>query len=65
MTGIGSYNLWLVLAELDQIREHKRAKATEGANQETQEAISNMKKVAGRRLSPLLLARFLLLNLLV
>ena len=68
MTGIGSCDLSLVLNELDEAKDYERAKKINDNDEEpqaTEAAIKHIRGVAKRRLAQLLLARFLLLNLLV
>lgn len=68
MDGIGSSDLWKVMRELDDARDYQKAKNIKSMNKtgkEVESAIQHMREVAERRLTQLLLARFLLLNLLV
>jgi hypothetical protein len=62
---IGSGDLWQLTSELDQAHDYERAKKRKDANPNDEDAIKHIRKTAERRLAQLLLARFLLLNLLV
>lgn len=55
----------MVMQELDDALDYRRARTMKEADKEAKLAIEHMREVAERRLSQLLLARFLLLNLLV
>jgi len=66
MTGIGSGDFELVMRQLDSATDYTRAK--EGLNRDpeaTQAGYRHIREVVERRLTQLLLARFLLLDLLV
>lgn len=62
---IGSTDLLTVTNDLDQANDYKKAKEMKASNTNFQNAVDHMRKSAEKRLVQLLLARFILLNLLV
>jgi hypothetical protein len=63
--GKGSGDLWQIMGELDDARDCKRAKTSKEADSKAKATIEHIREAAEYRLAQLLLARFLLLNLLV
>jgi hypothetical protein len=63
--GTGSGDLWKVISGLDEAQGYKEALATKEADPKASAAINHIRETVERRLAQLILARFLLLNLLI
>jgi hypothetical protein len=63
--GTGSRDLWQIISEFDNLQDYTRARIKQEENPKTTAAIKHMQETAKRGFAQLLLARFLLLNLLV
>jgi hypothetical protein len=64
-TGIGSHDLWQIVSDFSIVHNYREEEAAHEKNPKNTAAIKHMQATAKRGFAQLLLARFLLLNLLI